>query len=68
MLEEAHKALEAMSAACTAMKIEEWGEVERALHQVQEAVGRLLREVAEKGREAAKPLSRSADNRDGFKE
>jgi len=34
MLEEAHKALEAMSAACTAMKVEEWGEAERSLHQV----------------------------------
>jgi hypothetical protein len=26
MLDEAHKALEAMSAACSAMKVEEWGE------------------------------------------
>ena len=51
MLEEAHKALEAMSAGCTAMKVEEWGEVERSLHQVQETVGRLLRVVGEKSRE-----------------
>ena len=43
MLEKAHKALEAMSAACTAMKGEQWGEAERSLHQVQETVGRLLR-------------------------
>lgn len=48
MLQEAHKALEAMSAACTAMKGDQWGEAERSLHQVQETVGRLLREVGEK--------------------
>jgi hypothetical protein len=50
MLEEAHKALEAMSAACTAMKLEEWGAAERSLHQVQETVERLLRVVGEKSR------------------
>lgn len=32
MFEEAHKTLEAMNAACTAMKAEEWGEAERSLH------------------------------------
>ena len=52
MLEEAHKALEAMSIACTAIKAEEWGETERSLHQVQETVARLLREVGEKSRAA----------------
>jgi hypothetical protein len=51
MLEEAHKALEAMSAACTAMKGEESGEAERNIHQVQETVGRLLREVGDKSRD-----------------
>ena len=51
MLQDAHKALEAMNAACTAMKAEEWGAVERALHQVQETVGRLLREVGDKANE-----------------
>ena len=51
MLEEAHKALEAMAAACTAMKTEQWGEAERSLYQVQETVGQLLREVGEKSRE-----------------
>jgi len=56
MLEEAHKALEAMSAACAAMKIEEWGQAERSLHHVQETIGRLLREVSEKSREP-KPAS-----------
>ena len=52
MLEEAHKALEAMTSACTAIKVEEWGEVERSLHRVQETVARLLREAAENGRDA----------------
>ena len=51
MLEEAHKALEAMNAASTAIKDESWGEAERSLHQVQETGGRLLREVCEKSRE-----------------
>jgi hypothetical protein len=52
MLEEAHKALEAMTSACTAIRAEEWGEAERSLHQVQETVARLLREAAEKSRDA----------------
>jgi hypothetical protein len=51
MLEEAHKALEAMTAACTSVKAEQWGAAEH-LHQVQETVARLLREVADKSREA----------------
>ncbi len=51
MLQDAHKALEAMSAGCTAIKDEQWGEAERALHQVQETVGRLLREVGDKVQE-----------------
>jgi hypothetical protein len=51
MLEEAQKGLEAMSAACSAVKGEEWGEAERSLHAVQEIVGRLLREVGDKARE-----------------
>ena len=51
MLKEAHKALEAMSAAANAMKDEEWGEAERALITVQEFVARLLREVGDKNRE-----------------
>ena len=45
------RALEAMSAACNAVKGEEWGEAERNLHEVQEIVGRLLREVGDKARE-----------------
>jgi hypothetical protein len=52
VLEDAHKALEAMSGACTALKAEEWGEAERSLHHVQETVARLLKEVADKSREA----------------
>jgi hypothetical protein len=51
VLEEAHKALEAMGAASTAIKDGSWGEAERSLRQVQETVGRLLREVGEKSRE-----------------
>jgi len=51
MLEEAHKALEAMSVAAKAMKDEEWGEAERALNTVQEFVARLLREVGDKTQE-----------------
>ena len=54
MLEEAHKALEAMSAACNAIKSESWGEAERSLAHVQDAVGRLLREVGDKTRETVK--------------
>ena len=48
MLEEAHKGLEAMSAAANAVKDEEWGQAERA---VQELTGRLLREVGDKVRD-----------------
>jgi hypothetical protein len=51
VLEDAHKALEAMTAACTAIEGGQWGEAERTLHQVQETVGRLLREVGDKSRE-----------------
>jgi hypothetical protein len=51
MLQEAHKSLEAMSAACSALKGEQWGEAERCLHQVQEGIGRLLREVGDKVQE-----------------
>jgi hypothetical protein len=52
VLEDAHKALEAMSGACTALKAEEWGEAERSLQLVQETVARLLKEVADKSRDA----------------
>ena len=51
MLEEAHKGLEAMSTAANAVKDEQWGEAERALMEVQEITGRLLREVGDKARE-----------------
>ena len=52
MLEEAHKAPEAMSAACFALKAEQWGEAERNLQQVQDIIGRVLREVGDRSREA----------------
>ena len=48
MLQEAHKALEAMHKASNSLKMEQWGEAERALVEVQETVGRLLREVGDK--------------------
>jgi hypothetical protein len=48
MLQEAHKALEAMSKAPSTAKDEQWGEAERALMEVQEVTGRLLREVGDK--------------------
>ena len=51
MLEDAHRAVEITSAAANALKTEQWGEAERALTQVQEIVGRLLREVGDKVRE-----------------
>ena len=51
MLEEAHKGLEAISTAANAVKDEEWGQAERALMEVQEITGRLLREVGDKARE-----------------
>lgn len=51
MLQDAHVALEKMSAACAALKDEEWGKAERSLHDVQETVGRLLRAVGDKSRD-----------------
>ena len=51
MLEEAHKGLEAMSTAAHAVKDEQWAEAERALMEVQDIAGRLLREVGYKARE-----------------
>ena len=40
-----------MSTAANAVKDEEWGQAERALMEVQEIIGRLLREVGDKARE-----------------
>jgi hypothetical protein len=63
VLEDAHKALEAMSAACTALKAEEWGEAERSLHQVQETVARLLTKIADKSRDVVMvPKSEPGDS------
>ena len=68
MLEEAHKGLEAMSIAAKAVKDEQWGEAERALMELQEITGLLLREVGDKARKnagarAGYPGSRLADPR-----
>lgn len=51
MLEDAHKGLEAMSAACNALKSEEWGQAERYLSEIQQITTNLLREVGKKSRE-----------------
>jgi hypothetical protein len=51
MLQDAHRAMEAMSEAASAVKGEQWGEAERALMEVQEITGLLLREVGVKVRE-----------------
>jgi hypothetical protein len=51
MLQDAHRAVEAMSRAASAVKGEQWGEAERALMEVQEITGLLLREVGDKVRE-----------------
>ena len=48
MLQDAHKAVEAMIKAASALKGEQWGEAERALMEVQEITGLLLREVGDK--------------------
>ena len=48
MLQEAHKGLEAMSRAASAVKGEQWGEAERALMEVQEITGLLLQQVGDK--------------------
>jgi hypothetical protein len=51
-LQEAHRALEATSAAATSVKDEEWGEAERVLITVQELVARVLREASDKTQES----------------
>jgi len=62
MLKDAHEGLEVMSAAASAVEAEEWGKAERALAQVQEIVGRLLKEVGDKARE--KMLTPAPDQAD----
>jgi flagellin-specific chaperone FliS len=62
MLKDAHECLEVMSAAASALEAEEWGEAERALTQVQEIVGRLLKEVGDQARE--KMLAPAPDQAD----
>jgi hypothetical protein len=52
MIEDAHKGLEAMSAVGTAIKMEQWGEAERWLRELQEITQRLLRGVGDKTQEA----------------
>ena len=68
MLEVAHKglevmSLEVMSTAANAVKDEQWGEAERALREVQDIVGRLLREVGHKARETMQAPAPDAGDR-----
>lgn len=51
MLEDAHKGLEAMSMAAKAVKMEQWGEAERHLQELQQITQRLLRAVGDKAQE-----------------
>ena len=48
---DAREGVEVMAAAASAIDAEQWGEAERALTQVQEIVGRLLKEVGDRARE-----------------
>jgi hypothetical protein len=51
MLREAHKGLEVMGMVASAVKDERWVDAERALQELQELTGILLREVGDKLRE-----------------
>ena len=62
MLKDVHECVEVISAAASAVETEEWGKAERALTQVQEIVGRLLKEVGDKARE--KMLAPAPDQAD----
>ena len=48
MLRDAHRGLEAMSAAAHAVKDERWADAQRALQEVQQIAGELMREVGDK--------------------
>jgi flagellin-specific chaperone FliS len=52
MLQDAHKALEAMSAASAAIKEERWHDAQQALQQVQQILTPLMRGVGDKAQEA----------------
>jgi hypothetical protein len=48
MMQDAHKALEAMSRAASAVKDERWSEAARSLHEVQQLTTTLMRQVGDK--------------------
>jgi len=48
VLRDAHRGLEAMSAAAKAVKDERWADAERALQEVQQIASGLMREVGDK--------------------
>ena len=51
MLRDAHKGLELMSSAASAIKDERWADAERALQALQQLTATLQREVGDKQRE-----------------
>ncbi len=51
MLQDAHKALEAMSAASAAIKDERWSDAQHCLQQVQQLLTLLMRSVGDKTQE-----------------
>jgi hypothetical protein len=50
LLREAHKGIEAMTAAASLIKQEQWGEAERALSELQTIVAGVARQVGDKAR------------------
>jgi hypothetical protein len=50
LLREAHKGIEAMTAAAALIKQEQWGEAERALSELQTIVAGVARQVGDKAR------------------
>jgi hypothetical protein len=62
MLQDAHKALEAMSAASTAIKEERWHDAQQTLQQLQALLTSLMRGVGDKAQEAV--MAPTEDPRD----
>jgi hypothetical protein len=50
LLRDAHKAIEAMTAAATLIKQEQWGEAERALSELQSIAAGIAKQVGDKAR------------------
>ncbi len=62
MLKDAHMALEAMSGACEAVKMEQWETAQSRLQELQQLVDALRKEIGDKQRQAM--LLPQADQRD----